>query len=196
MGLRFCSVGYYYFKPRSITTLNTLAHWYRFQLIDMLPEILPKVEIFEGLSSSQLKLLAPLFTLCSCDKGEIIFSQGDEAENLYVVVEGMVDICFNPDDGEPITVAQIEKDGVFGWSAAFGSEYYTSGARCVEKSKLLCVRGNDLKKFHENHPKTGILILDRLAKVVASRLKRTHTHSQVVAMLEHGLKNGVKPLGG
>lgn len=162
----------------------------------MLPDVLPKVKIFEGLNSTQLELLAPLFSFCSHDTDEIIFSQGDEAENLFVVVEGCVDICFNPDDGEPITVAQIEKDGVFGWSAAFGSECYTSGARCVEKATLLCVRGDDLKKFHKNHPKTGILILDRLAKVVASRLKSTHTHSQVVAMLEYGLKNGVKPLGG
>ena len=98
---------------------------------DMLPEILPKVKIFEGLSCSQLELLSPLFNLCSCETGDVIFSQGDEAENLYVVVDGAVDICFNPDDGEPITVAQIEKGGVFGCSAAFGSECYTSGSRCV-----------------------------------------------------------------
>jgi len=162
----------------------------------MVLEILSKVKIFEGMSGTQLALLAPLFTLCSCEAEDEIFNQGEPASHLYVVVEGCVAICFKPDDGEAITVSQIEKDGVFGWSAAFGSDNYTSGARCVEDTQLLCVLGEDLKEFHENHPKTGILILDRLAKVVASRLKSTHTHSQVVAMLEHGLKNGVKPLGG
>ncbi len=162
----------------------------------MLPEAFTKLKIFEGLNSVQLASLAPLFNICNCDENEVIFSQGDLAEHLYVVVEGCVAICFNPDDGEPIIVAHIEKDDVFGWSAAFGSDYYTSGATCLEKTTLLCVRGEDLKNFHEKHPKTGILVLDRLAKVVARRLKRTHTHDQVVAMLEHGLKNGVKPLGG
>jgi CRP-like cAMP-binding protein len=162
----------------------------------MVLDILPKVKIFEGMSATQISLLAPLFTLCACEAEDVIFSQGEPASHLYVVVEGCVAICFNPDDGEPITVSQIEKNGVFGWSAAFGSENYTSGAKCVKETVLLCVLGERLKKFHENHPKTGILILDRLAKVVASRLKSTHTHSQVVAMLEHGLKNGVRPLGG
>lgn len=159
-------------------------------------DILPKVKIFEDMSSSQLSLLAPLFTLRSYTPTEVIFRQGEQANHLYIVVNGCVAICFKPDDGEAITVAQIEKNGVFGWSAAFGSENYTSGAKCVEQATLLCVRGDRLKIFYENHPKTGILILDRLAKVVASRLKSTHSHSQVVAMLEHGLKNGVKPLGG
>lgn len=162
----------------------------------MTQEVLAQLRIFEGMNSTELARLAPLFTLCSCSQDEIIFSQGEKADHLYIVVEGCVAICFNPDDGEPITVAQIEKDGVFGWSAAFGSDNYTSGARCLEATKLLSVRGEDLKRFHEDHPKTGILILERLAKVVARRLKRTHTHSQVVAMLEYGLKNGVKPLGG
>jgi CRP-like cAMP-binding protein len=159
-------------------------------------ELLTQINLFEGLSTSQIERLAPLFTLCSCEENEVIFNQGDEAVNLYIVLEGCVAICFKPDDGDPIIVAKIEKDGVFGWSAAFGSDHYTSGASCLEKTELLCVRGDDLKKFHEKHPKTGILVLDRLAKVVARRLKRTHTHDQVVAMLEHGLKNGVKPLGG
>ncbi len=162
----------------------------------MLPKVFSQMSLFDGFSLAQLESLAPLFNLCSCKEDEVIFSQGDVAEHLYIVVEGCVAICFNPDDGEPIIVAQIEKDGVFGWSAAFGSDHYTSGATCLEDTQLVCVRGDDLKNFHEKHPKTGILVLDRLAKVVARRLKRTHTRDQVVAMLEHGLKNGVRPLGG
>lgn len=162
----------------------------------MLPDVLSQIKLFEGLSSSQIASLAPLFAVCPCAKNEVVFRQGDEAVNLYIVIEGRVAICFKPDDGEPIIVAHIEKDGVFGWSAAFGSGHYTSGATCLEETEMLCVRGDDLKEFHEKHPKTGILVLDRLAKVVARRLKRTHTHDQVVAMLEHGLKNGIRPLGG
>ncbi len=162
----------------------------------MLRDAFTQLKLFDGFSLAQLESLAPLFNLCSCHRNEAIFNQGDVADNLYIVVEGCVAICFNPDDGEPIVVAQIDKDGVFGWSAAFGSDHYTSGATCLEETILLCVRGDDLKRFHEKHPKTGILLLGRLAEVVARRLKRTHTHDQVVAMLEHGLKNGVRPLGG
>jgi CRP-like cAMP-binding protein len=110
-------------------------------------------------------------------------------------VDGVVAIRFDPHDGEILTVATIEKDGVFGWSAVFGSDTYTSGAICMEDAQLLCVDGCDLKEFNKKDPKTCILILNRLAKVVAQRLKRSHRHSQVVAMLENGLNDGIKPLG-
>jgi len=90
----------------------------------------------------------------------------------------------------------VGKGGVFGWSAAFGTGTYTSGAVCRGNVELLKVKGDDLKTLRQNHPETGILILERLAEVVAERLESSTTHSQVVALLEHALKNGVRPIGG
>ena len=158
----------------------------------------PVLPIFDDFSETQLTLLQPLFSLSEFAAGDTIFNQGDVAKNICVIIEGEVDILFKPDDGEVITVAHLEQDGVFGWSAAFGSGIYTSGAVAITDLKLFCVNGADLKKLNEDHPKTGILILDRLADIVGQRLKRTNAQgrNQVMAMLEHGLKNGIKPLGG
>ena len=126
----------------------------------------------------------------------MIFAQGERAEFLYVVIEGEVCIQFKPDDGPELVVNRIKDGGVFGWSAAFGSEFYTSGAICTQSAKLLRVRGADLKMLRKNHPETGILILERLATIVARRIENNGAHSQVVAFLEHGLRNGIKPIGG
>ncbi len=162
----------------------------------MLNKILQQVSIFADLNSDQYALLESIFSLCDCEGDEVIFEQGEASDYLYIVVSGEVAIIFKPDDGESISVARIQKDGVFGWSAAFGSDTYTSGAVCIVKSKLLKVLGCDLKKLRQNHPETGILILERLASVVAERLRSSATHDQVVALLEHGLINGIKPIGG
>ncbi|MBE9524585.1 MAG: cyclic nucleotide-binding domain-containing protein [Chloroflexi bacterium] len=158
----------------------------------------PTLPLFNDFSETQLTLLKPLFSFSEFAAGENIFNQGDVAKNICVIIEGEVDICFKPDDGEVIIVAHLERDGVFGWSAAFGSGIYTSGAVATTDLKLLCINGVDLKKLNKDHPKTGILILGRLADIVGKRLKRTNAQgrNQVMAMLEHGLKNGIKPLGG
>ncbi len=161
----------------------------------MLTKVIKKIPIFDGLTEVQIKDLESLFSLCESAEDEVIFNQGDVANNLYLIVDGCVAIRYKPDDGEVLTVSQIEAGGVFGWSAAFGSGYYTSEAYCVRSAKLLSVSGEALKRFHDKQPETGKLILERLAKVIAERLQRAHTHSQVVAMLEYGLTNGVKPLG-
>ena len=162
----------------------------------MLTEVINQLSIFTGLTSDQITLLEPILSLSDCQVDEVIFKQGAVADFLYIIVNGEVAIIFKPDDGGPITVARLQNGGVFGWSAAFGSDTYTSGAVCMADTQLLKVGGDDLKKLRQNHPETGILILERLAAVVAERLKCSSTHNQVVALLEHGLLNGVKPLGG
>jgi CRP/FNR family transcriptional regulator len=162
----------------------------------MLDEIFDQITIFDGMNASQRNLLRKYFVVCECQPEEIIFSQDDRAEFLYIVVEGEVSIQFKPDDGPVLVVSRIKDGGVFGWSAAFGKGAYTSGATCTDAAKLLRVRGTDLKMLRENHPETGILILKRLAAVVARRIENNVDHSEVFAFLEHGLKNGVKPIGG
>ena len=162
----------------------------------MLDEIFDQLAIFEGMDISQRSLLKKYFVVCECEDGQVIFAQGDHAEFLYVVIEGEVDINFKPDDGPELMVSRIKEGGVFGWSAAFGSGFYTSGATCTQSVSLLRVRGTDLKMLRENHPETGILILERLAAIVARRIENSDDRSQVMAFLEHGLKNGVKPIGG
>lgn len=162
----------------------------------MLEDIFKQVAIFADLDPDQYALLKPIFSVCLCEEGEIIFEQGDSADHLYIVISGEVVIVFQPDDGETINVAHIHAGGVFGWSAAFGSDTYTSGAVCRDQAKMLKVLGCDLKQLHQNHPETGILVLKRLATVVAERLRSSAMHAQVVAMLEHGLINGIKPIGG
>jgi len=162
----------------------------------MFDEIFDQLAIFEGMDASQRALLKAYFFVCECKDEEVIFAQGDRADFLYVVIEGEVSIYFKPDDGPELVVSRIKEGGVFGWSAAFGRGSYTSGATCILSAKLLSVRGTDLKMLRENHPETGILILERLAAVVVRRMENNGDHSDVVAFLEHGLKNGIKPIGG
>jgi len=162
----------------------------------MIEKLFDQLPIFNEFSPAQRNLLEPLLSICDCDASEVIFEQGADVEYLFILIDGEVAIRFKPDDGEAITVARIKRGGVFGWSAAFGRQKYTSGAACVIKTRLLRMRGDDLRKLRQNHPETGILILEHLAAVVVERMRSSHTQSQVVAMLEHALKNGIKPIGG
>jgi CRP-like cAMP-binding protein len=162
----------------------------------MLTKVFNQIPIFKDLTLDQYALLESIFSLSDCECDSVVFEQGAVADYLYIVVEGEVAIVFDPDDGGPITVARLHQGGVFGWSAAFGSDTYTSGAICAEPSMLLKVLGDDLKRLRQNHPETGILILERLAAVVVERLRHTGAHGQVFALLEHGLMNGIKPIGG
>jgi CRP-like cAMP-binding protein len=118
---------------------------------------------------------------------QVIFKQGDRADFLYFVLEGKVSIQFNPDDGPVLCVAEVNEGDVFGWSAALGSECYTSSAVCTERGVFIRMEGQELKKLCQEHPETGILILNRLAGVIAQRLRGTH--EKVVELLHQGLNH-------
>jgi CRP-like cAMP-binding protein len=118
----------------------------------------------------------------------MIFEQGDPAVYLYIVVIGEVSIEFKPDDAPPMLVARVKPGGVFGWSAALGSRVYTSGAVSSTYTQLLRVRGEGLRRLCDQHHNIGAIILERLAAVIAQRMKSAHP--QIMAMLESGLMNG------
>lgn len=155
----------------------------------MLPHELEQLPFFQDLTPEQLELIQPLFVLCECHSGTVLFEQGEPAVYLYLLITGEVTIRYKPDDGPDIMVTRIRDGGMVGWSAAVGRRVYTSAAVCTEFTRLLRVRGIDLQELCERQPETGLLVLDRLSRVVA---ERTHAgQSQILALLEIGLRNGV-----
>jgi CRP-like cAMP-binding protein len=151
----------------------------------MTGDIYDRLPFFSDLTMEQRELLHPLFIPVDCYSGTVLFEQGEPAEFLYLVVVGEVVIRFKPDDGTPITVARVRPGGIVGWSAALGSRSYTSGAVCEEYTQMLRLAGRDLRNLCCRHPETGIVILERLAAVIAERLR--NTHEQVMALLKQGI---------
>lgn len=152
-------------------------------------DIFERSPFFADLSSKQLALLKPLFMSCRCKEGDLLFEQGDIADVLYLVVRGEVVVRYKPEDGPEIIVARVKPGGIVGWSAALGSRHYTSGAICSADSELLCVRGADLRRLCSQYPDTGIVVLERLADVIAERLHSTR--KEVVTLLKQGLITSV-----
>lgn len=156
----------------------------------MFKKTLESIPLFQGLDPQDLSLLSERLQTDSFSKGEVIFSQGDPANRLYVLTSGQVAIQFKPEDGDTITVTEIKEGGVFGWSSALGRQAYTSCALCLDESKTLSVLGDELRELCATHPETGIILLERLAEVIASRLRNAHAH--VVEMLQQGMQTKIE----
>jgi CRP-like cAMP-binding protein len=153
----------------------------------MSEDLIEQFVLIEGFTEDQVKVLAPLIEEVHFQTDQVIFNQGDRADFLYFVLDGKVSIRFNPEDGPVLSVAELDQGDVFGWSAAMGSEGYTSSAICTEGGEFIRMDGEKLKILCQEHPETGILILNRLAGVIAQRLRGTH--EKVVELLHRGLNH-------
>jgi CRP-like cAMP-binding protein len=93
--------------------------------------------LFNGLTPAQLGQLLPLLSSQFECAGSVLFEQGDQAEFLYLVVEGEVSVRYKPEDGPQISVARVRPQGIVGWSAALGNPVYTSSAICSTDCQLM-----------------------------------------------------------
>jgi CRP-like cAMP-binding protein len=141
--------------------------------------------VFQGLKESQLNQLKPMMELCHFHNEMVIFEQGQAANALYILLEGEVCIEYKPYDGPPLTVARILPGGVFGWSAALKREIYTSGAVAHAESSAYCITSQNLRQICEQDPETGGILIDRLASVIAKRLRNTHL--EIFSILSEGM---------
>lgn len=152
----------------------------------MLKQEYTHLSIFEGLHQGEITLIDPLLEECILHQGETIFEQGQYAIYLYILLKGEVQVSFKPYDGPDLVVARIPPGGVFGWSAVLGRSIYTSQAVALFESIAVRIRGDQLHQFCENNPKIGEVVLERLASVIAERLRSTHT--QILSILTEGLE--------
>jgi len=151
----------------------------------MLREDLDRFSLFHGLSEAQMHLLEPLLEYCAFPAGQVVFEQGAAADSLYVLLRGTVDVRYKPYDGPELTVARIQPGGVFGWSAALRRDAYTSAAVTCEAVEAYRVNGAKLRCLCEHNPETGMVLLERLASIIAERL--SSTHDQIMAILQNSL---------
>ena len=133
------------------------------------PKQLP---IFRGLPKRTAGALWPLMHDLRLPEGVHIFEQGDPAEQVYVVVDGEIEIVYRPEDGGLIKVGVIKRGGVFGLSAALGRRVYTSGAQSSRPSQVVWIAREDLKRFCRSDAGAGEQVLQRLAHAIAGRLEK------------------------
>jgi CRP/FNR family cyclic AMP-dependent transcriptional regulator len=146
---------------------------------------LHKISLFEGLDLAGLKRVEALAEQCTFSQDEVIFEQGQPAIYLYIVLRGEVVVNFKPYDGPALTVAHILPGGVFGWSSALRRETYTSAAIATQDCEAVRLRGDRLFRLCQQHPTIGVVVLDRLADVIAERLRSTH--DQILSILTEGM---------
>ncbi|MDI7261115.1 MAG: cyclic nucleotide-binding domain-containing protein [Thermodesulfobacteriota bacterium] len=136
-------------------------------------EWLKKAELFESLDQSQLDVLFSHSLLKSYPKGETIFGQGEEANHLYLLIEGSVDLTVKAQEQVNFMTSRIEKEGaVFGTGSLMEPFRYNVTAVCLKPTKILTIEADHMKRMMEDDPKMGMEIMKKLATIYFNRLNQ------------------------
>jgi CRP-like cAMP-binding protein len=134
-------------------------------------EVLKRSDVFHYLEEDELKLAAKMCTPKVFEAGEIICRQDMEAENIYVIEEGLVSIILElgPTDKRQIQTATNFE--CFGWSATIPPFRSTCTAKAMERTKVLAFKGRELRNLISTNPKLCAEIAGGVAYVISQRLR-------------------------
>ncbi|MDD2717104.1 MAG: cyclic nucleotide-binding domain-containing protein [Candidatus Wallbacteria bacterium] len=114
------------------------------------------------------------------EKNDVIFFQGDPADNAYIVKKGQIEIFIYDKNGNPAVLDVITEGEIFGDMALILNSPRTAGARAVMASELYVMTRANLYEIIEKKPEFAVKLImifrERLKnvnnKLVAIKLKK------------------------
>jgi len=129
-------------------------------------DFLKQVPLFEGLSNEDLMFLCGMISQLRIVKGEILFNEGDEGEEAYVIKEGQIQI-YKTVAGREVHLALRGPGEVIGEVSLLEAVPRTASGRAQEDSLLFVITHEQLDRLLNASPSAAITMLH----TVTARLK-------------------------
>ena len=140
-------------------------------------EKLPKLEIFSDFTEKTEDSTRILKKICSSfAKGEVIINEGDLGDTLYILHTGSVQVKRNTPGNEQFAVVNLsaEQNVFFGEVALIDSDRRSASVVALENCRTLCLDGGTFKALCEEEPLLGYRATYRIARRLASSLRRSN----------------------
>jgi len=106
------------------------------------------------------------------DRGHVIFREGDECHEFYLIVNGLVALEIAA-PGHTFRVQTLFAGDELGWSALLMGSGKHFQARALERVEALSFDGAEVLAACREDPAFGFALMQRLLGVVAERLQAT-----------------------
>lgn len=135
------------------------------------PETLRRYPYFAAATDDGLRELAMLSEEKFIPSDTVICREGDKAEQLYILVEGEMDVQYTLGSGELRTVDTIVPGELVMWSALVEPYKSTAVVTTRQDSKVIAMDAAKLRQFCQTHCDVASDILMHLTKLLANRLE-------------------------
>ncbi len=131
--------------------------------------LLVEVELFSGLGPDDLAAVIESAEDRVFQRGDVIFTEGDESTELFVVTSGRVAIANKSIDGRESVIALMERGDLFGEMPLFDGLTRSAEARALEPSDVMAIPYALLRGLYEAQP----TLLWSVVALLAGRLRAT-----------------------
>lgn len=115
-------------------------------------------------------------------KGQVIYSEGDPAPGLYVILSGRCKTIKMAEDGRELITGIFNKDEFFGINALLNEEAYRETAMAVEDGSFCLLPKDSVNQLLAQHTEIGIKFIKILANNILEK------EEQLITMAYHSVR--------
>jgi CRP-like cAMP-binding protein len=130
-------------------------------------DVLAATEFFGGLDQEALEKLDTSAVTRRLVRGDVLFSEGDDPDSLYVVLRGRIAIATKSFDGRESVLALMEAGDLFGELGLLDGLPRSAEARALESSEVLHVPYEPIELVLQERPQ----LLWGVVRMLANRLR-------------------------
>ena len=123
-----------------------------------------------GFEPQEIEKLVALARPVHFAKDEIVYREGEECRDFYLVVSGRVVLEITPPSGN-FPFDTVEAGDEFGWTAMLGSHERVLQARALQDTQVLAFDAGRLRALCESDTGFGYELMRRLLSAAVERLQ-------------------------
>jgi CRP/FNR family cyclic AMP-dependent transcriptional regulator len=135
-------------------------------------QFLSRTPLFAKLSPQECSILALHCENKQVDAGQIVFSEGDFGDAMYIVKQGALNI-FKKDLLGDVRIAEIRPGGLVGEMALVDGKPRSANVRASEATRLLSLSRASYGDLKKAHAQVATKFQDELLLLISSRLRQT-----------------------
>jgi CRP/FNR family transcriptional regulator, cyclic AMP receptor protein len=131
--------------------------------------LLANIPLFASMTEEDLELLSRRLEQVEFAEGDVVFSQGDEGESMFIIEDGAVEISYGEGRGKVLLTALFNGQ-FFGELSLFDGAPRSATATAVKPSRLIRLQRADLVDFVNKNPPAALRIIAEMSE----RLRQTN----------------------
>jgi CRP-like cAMP-binding protein len=116
------------------------------------------------------------------EEGKKLFVEGDPAKEIFLILEGEVDVIKLGGSGGQTILATLGPRAILGEMSLLTREKRSATAQVRKSVDLLRIEWDDIEKLFSHHPEVAYKLIVGIARMMAGRLKRIN--AKVADMME------------
>ena len=141
--------------------------------METLQGILANHPFAQGLNDRHLELLAGCASNIRFEASQVVFREGEEANQFYLIREGKMAVELFAAERDSINILTLGGGEVLGWSWLVPPYRWRFDARAIESTRAIALDGKCLREKSERNHDLGYELLKRIAHTMEERLQAT-----------------------